>query len=68
MMKRIMSSLLFSPYLLLWSQIVFLTFLLVFVLDIMWGTSVIMIVSFVAELLTKFFVTHLIEKTIGNVV
>lgn len=68
MMKHIMSSLLFSPYLLLWSQIVFLTFLLVFVLDIMWGTSIIMILSFVAELLTKFFVTHLIEKTIGNVV
>jgi hypothetical protein len=67
-MNNIIPRVLFSPNLLFWSQIFFLTFMLVFVLDVMWGTSIIMILSFVAELLTKFFVTHLIEKTIGHAI
>lgn len=67
-MQNIISRILLYPHLLLWSQVLFLTFLLVFILDMMWGTSIIMILSFVAELLTKFFVIHLVEKTIGNAI
>lgn len=65
-MKNFLLRFLHYPNLLLWSQIIFLTFSLVLVLNIAWGISITTILSFVAELLTKFFVTHLVEKIIGG--